>query len=545
MGGAHVQRLETTLDRVSERPPSPHGEPVGQPAGQPTGQAGTGPTAAGGLAQIETSARSQSIWMTLARSIAAVLTMAIPIVLVRVLDQTTFGHYKQLFLVSSTAIPLLSLGLPGSLYYFVPREPERSQRFHGQTLLMLSLMGLVGGTVLVLARDPLSGFFDAPLQSYVGWIALYTAFAVPASLLVTCPMVDRRARLAALLLTAFDVTRSGALIAVALVSGKLTAILIAACGIMVLQTVGAIVYLMWRGQGRSSAPTRSNLRDQLAYALPFTGAALIGLVQMKIHAYYVAATFSAAQFAVYAIATLEIPLIGQFSRTVGEVVILETTREHSKRNLDEVRRLWYRATHILALVLFPLFMMGEFFASDLIRLMFGDSYADAAPIFRVYLLIIPLSIFLGSAMLRATRDLGVMVAADTISLLATIGVLVLLAGPWGVLGAVTSLVVGRATFMTVASRRTARRLELRVRDFLPWRRISVLMGLSAVAAGSAFLTVDQFEFPLLVRLLIGGMLATSIYATVTWHAGLVAEEEKQLVRAKIAGLTHRIGRGAR
>ncbi len=45
---------------------------------------------------------------------------------------------------------------------------------------------------------------------------------------------------------------------------------------------------------------------------------------MKIHAYYVAATFSAAQFAIYAVATLDIPLIGQFSRTVGEVIILES-----------------------------------------------------------------------------------------------------------------------------------------------------------------------------------------------------------------------------
>jgi O-antigen/teichoic acid export membrane protein len=525
------------LDRVNERSSSPPGEPAGQPADQAIGQPGTGPAAVGGVAQIETSARSQSMWMTLARSIAAVLTMAIPIVLVRVLDQTTFGHYKQLFLVSSTAIPLLSLGLPGSLYYFVPRDPERSQRFHGQTLLMLSLMGLVGGIVIFLARDPLSGFFDAPLQLYVGWIALYTALAVPASLLVTSPMVDRRARLAALLLTTFDLTRSGALIAVALISGELTAILIAACGIMLLQTVGALVYLVWRGQGRSSAPTRSNLRDQLAYALPFTGAALIGLAQMKIHAYYVAATFSAAQFAVYAVATLEIPLIGQFSRTVGEVVILETTKEHSKRNLPEVRRLWYRATHVLAMVLFPLFMMAEFFAPDMIELLFGASYSDAAPIFRVYLLIIPLSIFLGSAMLRATRDLGIMVAADTISLLATIGVLVFVARPWGVLGAVASLVVGRATFMAVASRRTARRLELSARDFLPWRTILSLLGLSAASAALAFGVTSWLDLDLIYRLVVGGSLATGGYTFAAWHTGLVAEEEKVLVRRRLQALS--------
>ena len=492
-----------------------------------------------GVARVETSARTQSLLITAARTVAALLTMGIPLVLVRVLDQTTFGYYKQLFLVSGTVLPLLSLGLPGSLYYFVPRSPEDSQRFHVQTLLMLSIMGLVGGVAIVLARGPLSDFFDAPLSSYLAWIALYTALAVPASLLVTAPMVDRRARLTAILLTGFDLTRSGGLILVALITGDLTAILITASAIMVLQVIGVVTYLVWRGAGVSSTPTRGHLRRQLAYALPFMAAALIGLAQMKIHAYYVAATFTAAQFAIYAVATLDIPLVGQFSRTVGEVVILETTEQHSKRNLNEVRRLWHRATHVLALVLLPMFMIGEMFAPDVIRLLFGEPYAEAAPIFRIYLLLLPLSIFLGSPMLRATRDLGVMVAADTISLFVTLAVLVLLAGPWGVLGAVTSLIVGRATYMLVASRRTAMRLDLGVRDFLPWGTILQLLVLSAVVATLALLAVQRLGLSLLGRLLVGGTLAAVGYATVAWWMGLVAEAEKRLVRRRIAGIAGR------
>jgi O-antigen/teichoic acid export membrane protein len=412
-------------------------------------------------------------------------------------------------------------------------------------MLMLSVMGLLGGAVIVLARGPLSDFFDAPLQSYMAWIALYTALAVPASLLVTAPMVDRRARLAAVLLTSFDLVRSAGLILAALITRDLTAILIAACLVMLLQVGGIVAYLVWRGAGESWAPTRGHLRKQLAYALPFTGAALIGLAQMKVHAYYVAATFTAAQFAVYAVATLNIPLIDQFSRTVGEVVIIETTERHAKRDLDEVRRLWHRATHALALVLLPLFMICEWFAPDMIRLLFGEPYAGAAPIFRVYVLLLPLSIFLGSAMLRATGELGVMVAADTVSLLVTVVVLLLLAGPLGVLGAVTSLIAGRAAFMAVASKRTARQLELSVHNFLPWRTILSLLGLSAATAALAFGVTRWLGLGLVARLLVGGSMAAGGYAIVAWFTGLVAEEERIFVRRGLALLGRRLRIGSR
>lgn len=487
-----------------------------------------------GFTKVEESRRWQSIWMSAARMAAAVIAMAIPIVLVRVLDQTTFGHYKQLFLVANTAIALLTLGMPASLYYFVPRSPRSAHRIHMQSAVLLAVVGVAAGIALAFSGPLLESYFNAPLAPYAVWVGLFTALSIPGMLIPVSPMVDRRARLAATLVASLDIVRALLIVAVAVLTRDLMAILVAASTIALLRVASLVSYLRWRRRREPPAAAEPGLmRKQLAYALPFAAAALVGLTREQLHAYYVAASFSAAQFAVYAVATLNIPLIGLFTRTVGEVVILANAQAFAADRKAEMRRVWHRATYSLALALLPIFVISEVFATDLITVFFGAAYAGAAPIFRVYIFIVPLSILLASPMLRATADLKVMIAADATALLVTIATLVLLVGPLGPLGAVASLVTGKFAFMLFASRRTASRLELGAKEFLPWGGLLLLTALAGVTAGGASLLTSSFGA--LGRLLVGGGAAGVAYAAVALFTGLVPEPERVLLRNMLRG----------
>ena len=54
------------------------------------------------------------------RALGFATTFMIPVVLVRVLDQSQFGTYKQLFLIYATMFGIAPLGLAESRYYFLP-----------------------------------------------------------------------------------------------------------------------------------------------------------------------------------------------------------------------------------------------------------------------------------------------------------------------------------------------------------------------------------------------------------------------------------------
>ena len=75
------------------------------------------------------------------------------------------------------------------------------------------------------------------------------------------------------------------------------------------------------------------------------------------------------------------------------------------------------------------------------------------------------------------------------------------------------------------------------RDFLPWRTILSLLVLSAASAALALAVTKWLDLGLIYRLLVGGSLAVGGYAVAAWNTGLVAEEEKMVVRRRMEALS--------
>lgn len=488
------------------------------------------------------SPRAQSIWMSSAQLFTGILTIAIPLVLVRVIAQSEFGHYKALFLIAATAQVLLALGVPGSLYYFVPRNRREGHLFQMQSFLILVALGAVGGGLMLAGGGVIQRLFHAELERYVSLLAVYVALGIPASMMPVAPMVDRRTPLAARLLTGLELTRAGLLVGVALITRDLYWIMAAACLAIGIRLATVIWYLILSGSGRNWRPRRERVREQLRYVLPYSGASLIGFSRQKIHAYYVGATFSAETFAVYSAATIQIPLVSRLSQTIEEVVVLENAAHHSADRRSEMRRVWHRASHLLALVMIPVWLIAEAFAPELITLLYGQPYAGATPIFQIFLFMLPLSIFLGSPMLRAAGDTGVMVLADTLALVVAVGVLIVFAGQFGPLAAVASLVAGKAAYMLAAARRTAVRLEIGALNLLPWRTIGGIFAIAFLSAFSVEYSAELVGLHGPLKLLCGGALAGGLFAAGTWVTGLIPESEKSWVRsvisARLQGLRH-------
>lgn len=494
------------------------------------------------LGPILTSPRSQSIWMSGARLLAGLLTIAIPLVLVRVIAQSEFGHYKALFLVAVTLQTLLALGVPGSLYYFIPRNRREGHRYHTQSLVLLIGLGLLGGVLVLAGGGVIERLFHAELDRYVPLLALFVALSIPASMMPVAPMVDRRVPLAATLLAGVDVVRAGLIIAAALATRDLYWIMAAACAAIGLQLASVIWYLIRSGPGRNWRPAAGRVREQLRYVLPYSGAAMIGFTRQKVHAYYVGAAFSAETFAIYAAATIQIPLISRLSQTIEEVVVLENAAHHFADRKAEMRRVWHRASHLLGLIMIPVWLIAEAFAPELITLLYGEPYAAATPVFRVFLFILPLSIFLGSPMLRAAGDTGVMVLADTLALAVSLGVLIGFAGEFGPLAAVASLVSGKAAYMFAAARRTARRVDLPIRGLLPWGRIAGIVGAAFVSAFVAEAAADWLGMERHVKLFAGGTAAVVLFAASSWLTGLIPDSEKKWLLGLLSARSARLRR---
>jgi O-antigen/teichoic acid export membrane protein len=408
-----------------------------------------------------------------------------------------------------------------------------------QSAVLLGGLGIGGAVALSLAGSSLQRFFHAPIAGYIPWLAVFVALSVPVSMLPVAAMVDRRSRLVALVLAGFGCLSAAALMVAAWWGRDLYVLLVVACGVMAVQAVALVAYLTWRARSRTARPGPALLREQLAYAVPFAAAALVGLLRDRIHAFYIGSTMTAAQFAVYAVGLVQIPVVDLLTQTVGEVVVLENAAHFSAGRPTEARATWQRAGVALAVVLFPVFAVGEVFAREVITILFGTAYAGAVLVFRVNLLLVPLAILLASPLLRATADLGVMLGADLASLAVAMITLLPLVRTFGPAGAVGSLVAGFATFSLLSSRRNAARLGLRLATFLPWGHLGVLLAVAGGCAGLARILVHGV--PPVWRLALGPAASIALYAVIVWRTELLPAADRAWAR----GLLRRIGAGGR
>src|SRR6267143_3107747 len=74
------------------------------------------------------------------------LQFLLPVVLVRCLDPSAFGQYRLLWLAVGTVMAIVTMAVPGSLYYFLPRSEGATKRLYiNQALLFLAAAGLIEG----------------------------------------------------------------------------------------------------------------------------------------------------------------------------------------------------------------------------------------------------------------------------------------------------------------------------------------------------------------------------------------------------------------
>src|SRR3954468_20271862 len=108
------------------------------------------------------------------RVIGFVTTFFIPVVLVRIFDQTEFGTYKQIFLIYGTVFGLAQFGMAESLYYFLPLVPQKAGRYAANSLISLLATGFVAMGLLVWNTPAIAKLVGNPeLSHYMVYVATY------------------------------------------------------------------------------------------------------------------------------------------------------------------------------------------------------------------------------------------------------------------------------------------------------------------------------------------------------------------------------------
>jgi O-antigen/teichoic acid export membrane protein len=320
-----------------------------------------------------------------------------PMVLVRMLDRADYGTYQQLALIGALGIAILVLGLPNSVYYFHDRKnPARDKVLTLQTSAILLASGLLTAIVLLVARPLIVRLMgNQAMSAPMPWYVMALGLLIATEHFVQFMIARDRYRIAVLTEVAETVIRVLILVLPLLAGYGLMGLVTALFAYAFIRFVVRTAWLIWPLGGIRKPPgERWFMGEQLEYAVPLGLMSLVGVIGGYLDRGIVATRFAPADYAIYSVGALEIPLDAIFQASVATVLRASMPALIRDGRHDEVIRLLREGVRKLSLIMLPCFVFLQGFAYEFITVLFTPQYARSVGVFRIYLFLMPLNMFI-------------------------------------------------------------------------------------------------------------------------------------------------------
>jgi O-antigen/teichoic acid export membrane protein len=330
----------------------------------------------------------RSHWpISILMSVAALINMLLPLFLVRVLTPEEVGTYKVFFLYTMVLPPFtFALGIINGLSFWAGREKERDEA-----------IGISGTLVLISAVvfNLVVAALSVPIAHLIGWSVSSTLLLAVSVTAVYTSMFYQEVEIAlgrtwrgAIFNGAFEVIRTGSLLAFAVSTHSLTAILVVHATTMWLKLVVGYALAYRRGwvHIQWASFRGETFKAVLSYANPVSLATIFGVFVNYADQVILSTYISKAAFALYAVGCLSVPPLSILEMSVTRVLIPQLSAAFAESRLARAASLYRKAVDDLGYILIPAVAGMMIFANPIIHLLFTWQYESATGYLRLYAL---------------------------------------------------------------------------------------------------------------------------------------------------------------
>jgi O-antigen/teichoic acid export membrane protein len=432
---------------------------------------------------------ASAMLMMLSKAISHGCFLLIAVVLARSLERTDFGTFNQVWLVNKSLLYLFALGLPVSVYYFLPRLPDaKIKSFILQTMVSLTILALPFSISMYVLADWLALYFNnPPLAYYLRLFAIYP--------LITLPTVSTDAILIALGRTKhaalFEIVTKTVMVAAVAAAGILEHRLDLVFKALVVYGIAQSllgVWMVWHPVRRIKFRfSVADWKSQIAFSAPYGLATVAGALNCQVDKVLVALFYPPAVFALYAAAGFEIPLAGVTSVPVVSVIMGELTKKFKSGDIEGFLQLWHQSMLKLALPVFAVASFLMVFAEPVVVGLFSSEYADSVWPFRIFLLFVPIRITVLEQVLASLGETKFVFKAQVVTMIVNIVLGYTLIRNAGWLGPAIAAVLTGYLFAALLIFEIRHQLNVSLGRVAPWQGLSriALVAILAAACSTA------------------------------------------------------------
>ena len=421
--------------------------------------------------------------LTLARLASYGLQLISPIFLVRLLTVEDFGRYREFLLYASILQAFAQFSINDSLLYCVPANPDSPWRLARQTALLTVCSSLLVVLVMVGLDLWSAGHL---VNGYRVALAAYTLFSVNLDFWEYFWLANGKARPVFFYSAGRLAVRVLVVVVTAAMTHDFRAVIWALVALEGARLAAAGIGMLIFDRTSREPVLREPWRDQLRFCVPSGIASLLAMLNRNVSNVIVARTLGAVALAQYAIGRFGEPVVATVRNSVSAVILPEMVRkDRGAAAGGSALALWQKATVVNTIMLFPIVVLVARYAEPLVTLVFGPSYASAAAVMQLYMLVVIRECFDFAPALRAVNRTRPLVESNVAGLLACTVTMLLLIPVAGLPGAMLAFVIASYIDVSWLAWRTLQAYEVSVGELLPWRSIAK----TAVAAGVAGLLI--------------------------------------------------------
>lgn len=443
-------------------------------------------------------------------------------VLARIFTKQDYATYRQTLLAYNILTPIMVLGLPRALYYFLPLNPTDQRRVLSGNLLLLLIVGIILTAIVWCGGHSLFArkFNNPSLGTLLLIYSPYALLSLPLRTIDACLVSCNRVKT----LAVFNVV-SKAMLFVCCV-GLTLLWPIPAAAVVGTVVASAIVFVpgIWLMYGAVSGtrwvPRLTDLLSQIRYSIPLGLAGIVGAISLSLDKMIVSTMCEPDEFAVYVNGAMEIPLVGIVTVSVTSVLLPDLVRHHASGDYDGLIQLWHRAMFKCLTLFLPVAILIIVMAPEFVRILYGSEYEGSAVPLRVYAIRLPIRATTFGAILMAIGKTQ-MVTLGAVFSLAVNGllsiILVRVLGAAGAAWATTATVTALALCYVVM---ISRCLGIKWTAVLPWRRLGRLV-LATVPATAVVLLLAAARSMLWTNDVLQLLIVSSVFVlilVISYHA---------------------------
>jgi O-antigen/teichoic acid export membrane protein len=460
------------------------------------------------------SLRRSAIKLALAGGVEYALQLAMPVILVRCLDVTSFGQYRLLWLLASTALAIAPAFMPQALFYFLPRAEGRQRALVlGNVLLFLLVAGGVAA-LLVTGWNPLLPLAARNLFFAThGISALFLMLWVIASMFDVLPTAEGKVRWQANSTMLVALLRTLLLGGAAWASHSIVWVVGAMLAVALIKLLMLAHYLWAENAGGKLGFQRGLLKTQLAYALPFAMGNALFLMRIQADQWVVATMLAPALFATFSIAIVLQPVATLIRLPVYNAMMPRLHGAYAKGDLPEIIRLITKSNGATAFLLLPI--AGALFtlAPELVSIVYTDRYQQTAPIMQVYIIGMMGNAFAVGHVLPALEKGRFATINNAVCLVVSVALSLLGVLYFGLIGAAFGSVISLMLSELWSGKVVADKLGISIGRLLSLRDLMPTLFATGVAIAGVYLLVPTLWRPIPL-LFVKGLTYTALFGIV-------------------------------